>query len=182
MTYWIPLYADDAPDDLIGWAAWSEFEESDDITRAPAAFSVFAGDEGGPELRLDFRVNGGDVSCVKLELRTTTDQNALRPRDLKDAIRVLSDWPDRVVDMVAYAHRNGVPGPDISRRRPFRRRKVTTKRLAEVADVYRRHLHSQPTAAVAEHFAITRPTAGRWVVSARRAGLLPPTTPGIKRA
>jgi transposase len=39
-----------------------------------------------------------------------------------------------------------------------------------------------PAQAVAEVMGVPRSTAGRWIMRARRAGLLPPTSPGKARA
>jgi hypothetical protein len=61
-----------------------------------------------------------------------------------------------------------------------RRAAVTTDLLEQVAHVYKVAAAngSSPTQAVAEALNLNRSTAGKWVVKARRAGLIPPTTQG----
>ena len=55
-------------------------------------------------------------------------------------------------------------------------RAITDELLQEVADIYREALirNAPPTNAVANEKHVSRPTAGRWVVRARRAGFLGP--------
>ncbi|WP_336922381.1 hypothetical protein [Aquipuribacter sp. SD81] len=53
--------------------------------------------------------------------------------------------------------------------------------LAEVARVYRANVTGNPTAEVEREMHYTRRTAARRVQEARKAGLLPPTTPGKKK-
>lgn len=57
-----------------------------------------------------------------------------------------------------------------------RRRRVTRELLGEVAEVYRatHDKGNPPTQAVAEAFNVSHSTAGRWVVEARKAGILGP--------
>lgn len=68
--------------------------------------------------------------------------------------------------------------------RPQRGRRLTDDRLIAVADVYRNALHAgrAPTKAVADAMFVARPTAGRWVMEARRRGFLPATKPRTARA
>ncbi|WP_414688638.1 DUF6214 family protein [Mycobacterium sp.] len=54
--------------------------------------------------------------------------------------------------------------------------------LEKIADIYRMHLNDRPTDAVSRAFGKSHRTAARYVGEARRAGLLPPTTPGRKNA
>jgi hypothetical protein len=61
-------------------------------------------------------------------------------------------------------------------------RKVTPEFLAEVAEVYRQHIDDRPTSAVQRAFTVGPSMAADYVSRARQAGLLPPTTPGKKKA
>jgi hypothetical protein len=74
-----------------------------------------------------------------------------------------------------------------------RRWRMTDDHLRRVADVYRDNPRDAagrraPVNAVMEQFGTTRPTAGRWVMKARKRGFLPPATdsggklPPVKRA
>ena len=69
-------------------------------------------------------------------------------------------------------------------RKPRRGKRLQDDELRQVADVYRSafELGRPPTAAVQDEFRIAYPTAGRWVMEARRRGFLPPTTRGVAAA
>jgi hypothetical protein len=57
------------------------------------------------------------------------------------------------------------------------RHEMTDELLREVADVYSGAHGSKPTIAVMRHFDVSRPTAGRWVMEARKRGHLPTLPP-----
>ncbi len=63
-----------------------------------------------------------------------------------------------------------------------RRNNVTPALLARVAEVYRANIDTGTQAAIAAEFDISTPTASDYVMRARKAGYLPPTKPGVKRA
>lgn len=67
-------------------------------------------------------------------------------------------------------------------RRGVGTRKVNRAFLERIAEVYRAHVNSKPTQAVAEAFLISHSTAAEYVRRARREGLLPPTTSGKRKA
>ena len=67
-------------------------------------------------------------------------------------------------------------------RRPQGYRSITPAFLKAVADVYSRNLDGAPTAAVAKAFGVKSRMASGYVDSARKAGYLPPTSQGKKRA
>jgi hypothetical protein len=60
-------------------------------------------------------------------------------------------------------------------------KRLSDEHFAAVADVYRYALRTgrPATASVGEAFNVSRSTAGRWVVEARRRGLLGPARPGV---
>lgn len=60
-------------------------------------------------------------------------------------------------------------------------RSLTPAFLERVAEIYRANLDHAPTEAVRRHFVVQPRTASEYVQRARRAGLLPPTTPGKKK-
>jgi transposase len=62
------------------------------------------------------------------------------------------------------------------------RRKVNDELLTEVAALYRDTINDGPWRAIAERFGVSETTAGRYVMLARKAGLLPKTAPGRKNA
>lgn len=62
-----------------------------------------------------------------------------------------------------------------------RRWLMTDEHLSNVAKVYKTNPRNAlgqraPTQAVMQHFNVTRPTAGRWVMEARKRGFLPPAS------
>jgi hypothetical protein len=61
-------------------------------------------------------------------------------------------------------------------------RAITDEFLASVADVYRRNIDHAPTQAVARTFGVKPRMASNYVDRARKAGHLPPTKQGKKRA
>lgn len=63
-------------------------------------------------------------------------------------------------------------------------RRITREFLEQVAAVYRRNIDDRPTQAVADAFGIKHSTAAEYVRRARAVDppLLPPTTPGKRRA
>jgi hypothetical protein len=60
-------------------------------------------------------------------------------------------------------------------------RRITPELLSDVAEVYRANLATGPTKAVREQFFVSERMAGNYVQLARKARLLPATTPGKKR-
>ena len=87
--------------------------------------------------------------------------------------------------------RSGVPDSDfyteslaavMGARKGVGKRKLTPAFLARVAEIYRANLDDGPTRAVRAAFMVSERTASDYVQRARRAGLLPPTTPGKKQA
>lgn len=69
-------------------------------------------------------------------------------------------------------------------RKPRRGKRLQDDELRQVACVYRAALErgKPPTASVQDEFRVAYPTAGRWVMEARRRGFLPPTTRGVASA
>ena len=61
-------------------------------------------------------------------------------------------------------------------------RAITPALLESVPDVYRRNIDHAPTQAVARAFGVKSRMASNYVDRARRAGYLPPTKQGKKRA
>jgi hypothetical protein len=67
-------------------------------------------------------------------------------------------------------------------RRARRGRPRGSPELQRVAEIYREHIGDRPTDAVSRAFGKSHRTAARYVEEARRVRLLPPTTPGKKKA
>lgn len=62
-----------------------------------------------------------------------------------------------------------------------KRHQITEAHLSEVVAVYQQATAQGegPTRAVSNHFNVAHSTAAKWVMGARRRGLLAPTTPGV---
>ena len=114
------------------------------------------------------------VSYVELDQQLRTlDVDLLLCRAAARAIWMLAEpgehgtsWEERLALLDSTEQ--------LIRSRP-RRHSINTGHLTEVAQVYRHAVDSgAPTKAVAKAFHATRSTAGRWVVLARREGLLGP--------
>ena len=61
-------------------------------------------------------------------------------------------------------------------------RVINDELLKKVAEVYRDNIHRAPTKAVAKHFGVKDRMASTYVDRARKAGYLPPTKQGQKKA
>ena len=157
------------------------------------------GQNGAPDIEADFEVRDGVPECVSFAISAKTDGRAVRTADLHafnidkitfgafmrfgirdaDAGSRRSLWhveDGALVDEAGWwASQN-----DFTRARA-NRRPITEAELREVATTYREHMGYNPTQAV-ESLGYTRRTAARRVQQAREAGLLPPTSPGKKRA
>jgi hypothetical protein len=152
-------------------------------------------DAGGPDVALRFEIREeGTPECRELRVTSTKDGHEVRYSGivgvrvddvLERALRHmlvgsgtpsaegLHRWYDRLSPEAVHESRKA---------RAARKVTVTDAVLREVAEVYRANIGNQPTAAVAEHFAVAHRTAALRVQRARRAGLLPPTTRGKAKA
>jgi hypothetical protein len=152
-----------------------------------ALFLDLAGKPALPLCQLRIVVGPDGPECVKLTLDAYIDEPLTTTR-----IRVpLADLVDKAIETVgAYNLETGMLERDGFWREmhdalPGRRSKPGTRLLDEdlerASNVYRDALSlgKNPTDTVAEKLHISRSTAGRWLVEARRRGLLGPTTPGV---
>ncbi len=148
--------------------------------------------DGRPDLILGFEVRDGVPQCRRAELRSTDEGREVLASDLRGV--KLEDLLEIAVAQVAMVFEtNGgltsmVPASTAAElqqtlretrtvRREARRR-VTDDVLREVAEVYRKNIGSNPTAAVAAHIGRSHRTAGLYVQRAREAGFLGKTTRG----
>jgi hypothetical protein len=105
------------------------------------------------------------------------DLDGFRIADWIERVFVLSAWPTYTTSAEAQADQPALRAAVTSARKS--RPRVD---LEEVAEVYRRHVDDRPTEAVRLAFGWKHSTAAEYVRRARRAGLLPATTPGKRRA
>lgn len=161
----------------------------------PEKISVHVrGGRSEPDLSMKIEVRQAIPVCTEVTLTARPDGPEVRDKDLK--YLHLSDWVEHIVAACSLKYSGSFPGgvtgwskpvndrtalADIRRVRSGRAR-VSRERLEKVADVYRRHVDARPTEAVARAFGVSHRTAARYVDHARKAALLPPTSPGKKKA
>lgn len=161
---------------------------------------TFTGDDDTPDIAARFEVRDGRPECTEIRVIAKKDGRGIRTADLVtfnvDALAVnafrglaqrvtgttgagYTEWADTW--RASEAEARGVQ-KDLLEARRRSRGTVTMAALERVAEVYREHADSAPTKAVGELLSYSTRTAARRVEQARAAGLLPPTTPGRKKA
>lgn len=189
---------------LVGWVRWDDAVSRTQVANGylPTEFyldMLGAGDE--PALEALFGVGSdGAPMCLSLTIKSKRVGRQVLPKDLDAARTRLNDWME-VAHRAALRDINGnpvAPDPDdvspeaIAARRAIartyseaRRRtrlKVNDEHLAEVAELYRANIDDGPWLAIRDRYGVAESTAARYVMLARKAGLLPPTEPGKKKA
>jgi hypothetical protein len=119
------------------------------------------------ELRCRPRAGGGPVSSE--DLRRVPLGRYLRESAALYSVRIEVDSEGKWLFMQPTGSGDEPLLAGAAHRRP--RRQMTDELLRDVARVYSAAL-SKPTLAVMRRFHVSRPTAGRWVMEARRRGLL----------
>lgn len=160
----------------------------------PAEVIVTSRTESEPDLMMKLVVRKGIPVWSEVQLLARPDGPEVRQRDLN---LPLDDWLELIVsslsmsvgsrDLTGRATLLLLPIEDpaaltnVRRVRSGRPRKPV-EHLQKVAEIYRDHVDGRPTEAVAAAFGKSHRTAARYVEDARKAGLLPPTTPGKRKA
>lgn len=150
------------------------------------------GDNGEPDLVATFEVRDGRPECVAFAVTSKDNGRGIRTADLHlfnlDALSTMAfarfgtPVGENVVSFPLGDAEARKAYADVYEARKVRRGSVTRAELERVADVYREHIDSAPTRAVAVVLGYDGRTAARRVQRAREAGLLPPTTPGKRKA
>ncbi|KZS80269.1 hypothetical protein B4U45_27885 [Mycobacterium persicum] len=150
-----------------------------------------------PDLGLKIEVRQGVPVYTELVLRARPDGPEIRDKDLSYVY--LSDWLEEIVAACTWAQDQtghwmvqtiggekgkGERAAAVANVRRVRtgRSRMSQEQLQKVAEVYREHIDTRPTQAVAAAFGKSDRMAARYVDLARKAGLLPPTSPGKKKA
>jgi hypothetical protein len=154
--------------------------------------AAIKGGQDEPDVEMTIEVRQGIPVCTSVRFASRADGPEVRVRDLK-SVPIL-DWADEIVAACSWVRMESggimqVGGKeartrarrDIARARVGRPR-VSSEHLEKVAKVYREHSDDRPTYAVQRAFGGSYRTAARDIERARAAGLLPPTTPGKKKA
>jgi hypothetical protein len=154
------------------------------------------GDASAPTITGRVEVRDGVPRFVDLRFHSEPGEGELRSSHLREtqadailgalaafAVRVADiDTEQRVLTLEFGGADQVGPSLDVLRRSRANR-KLTPEFLRQVAEVYREALRTgrAPTQAVKSRFFVSERMAGGYVQRARKAGLLPPTTPGKKR-
>jgi hypothetical protein len=154
------------------------------------------GDATSPTSTVRVEVRDGAPRVVEMRFHAKPGQGEVRQAHLRETqleamVELVAAFAVRVVsfdDGTGVVQSSLSPEGEVwsesldSLRRARANRKVTPELLQEVAAVYREHLATGPTKAVRARFFVSQRMASNYVQRARRAGLLPPTSPGKKRA
>jgi hypothetical protein len=164
----------------------------------PKALVEFPGAEGQPALTMELAVVRGVPQCRRVVIESHEGGRDVRTMDLRAV--ALNDWVEKLYALVAtkiVEEKEGVVTATHSLAEPVVResmkvietaRKQGRRKLDDpdflrgVADVYRQNLDDRPVEAVQAAYGGKYRTAADYVQRARKAGLLPPTTPGKKKA
>lgn len=191
LTMRLPIEDDDGG--LLGWVLWDEMGEFAELGDylVPATFYVrLPSSASEPSLQLTFTVRDGAPVCIDATLQAKTQGRQILPKDFKAIQRDLNNLSEFAFKCVMRASQEKMPGmvDDRSARRAYRtgrnraRRKVTNELLQEVAALYRDTIDSGSWRAIAQRYGVSKTTAGRYILLARKEGYLPPTDPGKKKA
>lgn len=159
----------------------------------PAALHwEFEGAPGYPSITAKIEVREGVPELSAFELRSPAGARGLRNIDFAavnvDVLitNVMAWCGVRYVEHGAAWQEIDVDPADMIRAAERARRgrpRMSAAKLEEIAQTYRdAQPTGRPTAAVAARYGVQQRTAESYVQRARRAGLLPPTTPGKARA
>jgi hypothetical protein len=155
-------------------------------------------DDGEVSVKVSYEVRGGVPVCTDIQI--TGEQ--VMPKKLAEIGRKLPAWNElaqRAVMSVSYefpglggarlvASPGSIAVPDVERRAAEkeigkRRKKVNDDLLREVAATYKQHVDSgSVTAVIAARFDVGERTASNYIWSARKAGFLPATKQGARKA
>jgi hypothetical protein len=148
----------------------------------------------GPDMFVRVELRNGSPQIVELSFTSERHQNEVRQKHLR-AVDV-----DRLAtDLLAWWIADQFTGPKASheeyeraelvaikfleqQRLPREYRVITDDFLKSVAEIYRMNIEHAPTKAVARKFGVKDRMASTYVQKARKAGHLPPTKQGQKKA
>jgi hypothetical protein len=140
-------------------------------------------DGAGPRARFKFKREHGDLVCHEVLILRRPDEppisaNSIRKLRLHEA-KELGGATAAGADTKEGRARLAVDAGGTRRGQ-----RLPAEHLQRVAEVYQAAIlrAEPPTRAVEKQLHTSRSNAGRWVLEARRRGLLPPTKPGVAKA
>ncbi|WP_375486903.1 hypothetical protein [uncultured Mycobacterium sp.] len=173
-----------------------EFVKVEDVY-VPAEFYLRCpGDADQPSLLITFQVRDGAPVCTAVNLESKAQGRQVLSTDFETIRRKLNGWSEVAFKQVLHTGQEsggtrmialGPVDPAAARTaynavQKRTRRKITDKKLKEVAALYRDNVDDGPWQAIMDRFGVSESTAGRYVLLARKAGYLPQTEPGKKKA
>ena len=192
------LPVEDEAGDIVGWVL---FESLADFVKVegvyvPAEFHLrFPGSPEQPSLLITFHARDDALVCAAITIESKTEGREVLPKDFEITRRKLRDWKEMACKAVMHAAEQSGESLALSRnvspataRKAYNaaqkrsRTKITDKLLREVAQLYRDNVEEGPWQAITERYGVSESTAGRYVLLARKAGYLPPTKSGKKKA
>ena len=177
---------------VVEWTRAHRYQNIADIEVPAWVSQQVYGTEGTPEIFVKVAVRDGSPRVVELTFRSRPGQSEVRQKHLRaiDLEQLVSDlYASEVSEAdydsppAEYATAMRTAKKFIERQRRSREyRLITNEFLIEVAEVYRENIQHAPTKAVAKAFGVKDRMASTYVDKARKAGHLPPTKQGQKKA
>lgn len=173
---------------------WSTAHEIIEGVKTPAwmEYRQYGGSDPDNLVRVELR--DGSPQVVQLNWISQRHQSEIKQKHLR-VIELDSVATDLLATLIAADISHAEDSPDdqervrrfatkfVERQRmPREYRIITDDFLRSVAQVYRTNLNHAPTKAVAKHFGVRDRMASTYVDRARKAGHLPPTKQGQKKA
>jgi len=169
---------------------------ADDVIAPKVSIWEMTGDKGNPDARVRVEIRAGRPECVEVWIGAKRDGRGIQSSDLS-----VFKVEEMIATILAETATKMTPNPSapgqlmgvwpnspndawqvegaVVRARAGTRGHVSRAELEQVADVYRDFAEEAPVQAVAARLGYSSErTAARRVQQARKAGLLPPTTPG----
>lgn len=173
----------------VGWLMYDEFGPTVELEGVdiPTEFYLrFPGVADQPSLHINYQIRDERPVCVGVRLDAKPQGREINPFDVDIVRRALSDWTrgavvTAIMDANEVAEAKAQAAYTAISRKP-KRRTITERLLTDVARLYRDSIDGKPWSVIAQHYNVSEATAGRYVVLARRAGHLPQTTSGKKKA
>jgi hypothetical protein len=195
----VPVVDPDARSHVLGWVVYDMFEELVEVEGVyiPAEFHLrLTGGSEQPSLHITFQVRDGAPFCAAVNLGAKPQGRQVLPVDFETLRNKLNHYSE-VACTVAMLHVRQESGAvnaialsrvdaAVARRaysaaRKRSRTRITDEVLSEVADLYRDSGADSAWQVIVDRYGVSKSTAGRYVMLARKAGYLPPTKPGKKQ-
>ena len=157
----------------------------------PAAYHLrFNGEDDQPSLLLSYAIRDGRPACVDMRLEGKPDGRDIKRKDFEIVTGRFHEYTEAAFRKVMHNSQRtdstltlSSPASDSDARKASKaaRNKMTESLKQEVAQIYRDNFDDGPRDAVMARFAVSEPTAARYIQLAREAGYLPKTRKGVKK-